>query len=270
MFNKSLSALVVSFLTVLGLLPGGKIKALDKLRFLGWLLLVLALSAAWLYNARHIIDMRLKVLTIDNLMIFTSTIIVYPINTVGLVLALSTASTRFPWLQTKYLPLPDCPFVFLLVAITFISWFRQNATSTALDQFHCKWEIATAVTEWSISAGLTLIATFVIGVCTAQYRVAIKKLSRTNIIADTIYNGEESFQAFKALKNFLSPLMFVLFVINSLIFVGYTYFVLSSKQWVMVSNFAPIFFGSFISMAYVCFVIERCFESFKSLLDILR
>ena len=270
MCSKSFSAAVVTFLTTLGLLPRGKSKFLDRLGVLVWVVIVVGLACAWLYVSREQTELRMNVLTIDNLMVLVTTMLVYPLNSVGTVLALASAGPQYPWIQSKHIPLPDCPVLFLFVVISFIWVFIANIISDHLLMFPTTFDKFIAVAEWNFSFTLTLISSFSIGICVAQFNKSNVQMGQTYTVAETIYYAEKNVAAFKALKCFVSPIMLVFFVVNSLIFVGYTYMTLSFKQWDAVPKFFPVYFFPVMSMVYVCVVIERCYGNFTSITDMLR
>lgn len=270
--GRSISSLVIRFLTLVGIIPAVTSKYLEMIRFFCWMSIVLIIAGAWLSVTGHQIEIRLRDLTIDSLMIMGATLLVYPLNTVGTILALSKVSSRYPSLIIcKSIPLPGCTILLGIVLASFIWVLSQNIPSSAPPHlFPGTLEKVIAILQWGLSTICTLTSTLTIAISVTDFKTKIDKLTTDSAITDLICAGVKNVETFRALKLCLSPVMFIHFTVNCSIFVGYSYLMLSLKQWSMVIEFYPIFFFALMCMVYVCVVVDNCFCYYKSTTDVLR
>ena len=267
MFDKSISSWFVSFLVMLGILPGGKSKRCDRIRFLFWLTISTVVSIGWIYIYKDYIEKLMNNLSIANLMKLSTSFLTPVWQMIGTVFALSTASKRYPWLvRDSKIPLPDCLFVFLIVTLSnvvYLPFAIDIQDKISLDTF----SKATSLTAYVLFAGKVYMSSIIIGICVAQLKRSIQKKEDLTSPSSAIHFGEKVLQEFKSLKWFLSPVMFVLFLVNSLNAIGDGYVILSYKE---VTTLVARLVVSFLTLGYVCLVVDSCFGEFKSVADKLR
>ena len=269
MFGKSPSAWFITLLSIIGILPGGRSRSLDNMRFLAWMIAVTSLSVIWIYTNKQQIGFLLNDLTIANLMTLTTSWLTYVFLMIGTVLALSTAFKRYPLLvKDNNIPAPDGLFLFMLVIMSNVWYWYTNINNKKqlLSMFSSTFSKVNAVAVWIFNAELTLVCAFVIGVCVAQFKGKMLRTENEKSLTRVILLGENNVKVFRSLKFFLSPIMFVVFVAHSLSVVGYSYLSLTFKAWETI----PFILFSSLNMAYVCVIIDGCYGTFKSSSDYLR
>ena len=265
MFGKSISAWFVSFLVMLGILPGGKSKVCDKIGFLVWLTISTALSFAFFYINKEYIEAYIKDISIASLMTLATSFLTQVVQMIGSVFTLSTVSKRYPLLVTdSKLPLPDCLLFFLIVTLSNIVYLPTAIEG--MERFKDIFTKATFFTVCVLFAETVYISSIIVGICVAQLKRSIHKKEDLTNPSAAIHFGEKVVQEFRSLKWFLSPVMFVLFLVNSLNVIGDGYFTLLYSNLILI----PRLVYSFLTLGYVCLVIDGCFGEFKSVADTLR
>ena len=265
MFGKSISAWFVSFLVMLGILPGGKSKVCDKIGFLVWLTISTALSFAFFYINKEYIEAYIKDISIASLMTLATSFLTQVVQMIGSVLTLSTVSKSYPFLVSdRKLPLPDCLLFFLIVTLSNIVYLPTTIEGMVL--YPDLLARVTFVMVCVLFAENVYISSIIIGICVAQLKIAIQSKEHLTNPSAAIYFGEKVVKEFRSLKQFLSPVMFVLFLVNSLNVIGDGYFTLLLSNLILI----PRLVYSFLTLGYVCLVIDGCFGEFKSVADTLR
>ena len=110
------------------------------------------------------------------------------------------------------------------------------------------------------------LSSVIIGICVAQLKRSIKEKEVLSSPLSAVHFGENVVKEFRLLKWFLSPVMFVLFLVNSLNVIGDGYLILSFSTMGPM----PRFVTSFLTLGYVCLVVHGCYGEFKSIADTLR
>ena len=269
MFHKSVSALFVAFLVMIGILPAGKSKCCDRISFLVWLTISTVVSIGWIYVFKDYIAILTKDLSIDNLFLLSTTFLTPIWQMIGTDLALSTASKRYPWLvRDGRIPLPDYVVLFLVVTLSnlvYLPVFIENPVNKFPGDMFSK---GTALTGDILFSGKVYISSIITGICVAQLKSSIQKKEDLTIPSAAIHFGEKVLKEFKSLKWFLSPLMFVLFLVNSLNAIGHGYFILAFPNLTTLLTLRLV--ASLLTLGYVCLVVDSCFGEFKSVADKLR
>jgi hypothetical protein len=260
-YGKSISAWCVSFLILIGLLPGGKSKYLDKARICIWIPLMTLTSFGWIYINTTDIEYRIDNLGIENLIVLVNVFASPIVEMIGSVLAYSTAWQRYPWLVSDdQIPPPDAPLLFALVILSNF-WMVPGMIKVTGTYSNVFAKIISELTTF-FWVELILVSTFLVGICTSQLKRNIQM--KTNIAG--IIFGENIVKEFRCLKSFLSPILFVHLLVNSLTVLFSAYMWLSYRFWTGV----PMMCFSFASMGYICFVVNRCYGAFQSLKENMR
>ena len=267
LFGKSISSWFVRFMILIGLLPGGKSKSLDAARLFIWIIIGALTTFGWIYVHRSLVELQLKDIIIQKLIMFISSFAAPGVQTIGTVVAFSTAWQRYPCLiREDKIPPPDAFWFFVIVILSNFWAFQPIVTTIRLKTYSNV--LATIV--FGITMGLfleiTMAGTFIVGVCIAQTKRNIQKKTHVKSLCEARIIGENIVKEFRCLKSFLSPLMFVHFLVGTLIVIANANMILTSKILGMV----PVFCYALLTMGYICFVANSCYEEFKSVTDILR
>ena len=266
MFGKTLSAWFVTFLIVLGILPGGKSKCCDWIGFLVWLTISTVVSIAWIYVTKDLMEDYFKNLSIARLIQLSTSYFTPICQIIGTVLALSTASKRYPWLvNDSKLPPPDCLVLFLIVTISNIVYVCLQPVTEG-KEFQDMFSKYTALMVYVLFAERVYISSIIVGLCVAQLKRSIQRKEDITSPYTAILFGEKIVNEFRSLKWFLSPVMFALFLVNSLNVIGDGYFILHMS----ILGLVPRLVSAFLTLGYVCLVIDGCFGEFKSVAETLR
>ena len=265
MFGKSITSWIVTFLVAIGILPGGKSKCRDRIGLLIWLIIVTAASVIWIFFMLS--NDNEPEFTVPGLMIFTTTYMTPALQMLGTILSLSTAWKKYPYLVSDdNLALPEMHWLFVLVTLVNMMMFC----------FFMEPSITQSTGLLYIMSGLSLLLysllsntfTFVIGVCVAQFHKNMERKKFLKDCKEVNLLGKDIITQFSSLKSFLSPVFFVVFLVNALIIIADLYHILpySSKAYYIL----PELIHSFLVILYVSLIMDGCYDEFKSLPDTLR
>ena len=264
LFGKSISAWLVGFLVLIGLLPGGKSKSLDKVRFAIWIVITASASFGWIYINKTRIEPLLNP-SIRNLILLTSAVAPQVIQMIASVVAFSTAWQRYPWLiRDDQMPPPDTLWYFALVLLSNF-WAVYLLTKYIFELTNVVAKVVFGA-AFLIYLEIILVITFIVGICIGQLQRNIRMKNNIKSLLSARIFGENIVKEFRCLKYFLSPVMFVHFLCNTLVVISQAYVCLTLKDLTS----APLWCYSLLTMGYICFVVSSCYEEFKSLTDILR
>ena len=203
--------------------------------------------------------------TILGLMVFTTSYITPVLLMFGTILTLSTAWKKYPCLvRDDYLSLPEMPWLFALVTLANISMictFAGPIVTLSNELLDILWGISLL-----LYCLLCITFTFVIGVCVAQFHKNMEKKEFLKDCKEAKLWGEDIIKQFSSLKSFLSPVLFVVFLVNALIIIADLYHVLAFKELKIL----PELINSFLVILYVSLIIDGCYDEFTSLPDTLR
>lgn len=270
MFGKSLSANLVALLVTIGILPGGKSRALDRAKLIFWIITVTVIVAYWQLGSSYLNfldDLVIQFNGVESLMEFVVFCILPTLRMLGTILAFSTAWTRYPNLLTdNKIPAPSMPW-FLPAVVMFIT----------IDQALAIWKQATWYQDIgklmpSLVGGMTyhtlnIISAFVIGVCVAKFKKNIQVKEDISDIVTANACGIKNVREMQALKHFLSPLLFILIITNGLGFIFRSYWAL--YKFPGFGHISGIIYRLLI-IAYVSIIIQSCFKEFKLKAKCLR
>lgn len=272
MYGKSITSWFVTALVFIGILPGGKSKWKDWIRFVVWLAIVTASGCLWFY-AQYLKHSKkgVKNLQILYLMKIASEYITPGLLMIGTVLALSTAWKRYPNLiKDIILPTPTKPLVLLLAVMSSI-WLVCIAIGAS--KFATPLDSIAKVVVLPLKTELSVISTAIIGICVAQFQKSLEGIKAvTNVMTACIF-GENIIMQLGSLKRFLSPLLFALLPVHTLNLTFYSYEVLTANSN-KLQHVGPVMalqiFTSALTVLYICLVLDDCFSAFKSLPKKLR
>ena len=262
MFGKSITSWFLNFLVAIGILPGGKSKCQDRIGLLVWIIIGTAVSIV--LTIGNIGSQGGPDFSVPGLMLFTTANVTTILIFFGTILALSTTWKKYPCLvRDDNLPLPAMPWLFLLVTLTNMGMIYNYIISSIQSS-----EILGTLT--SISLILVFVMGYllflVIGVCGSQFQKNMKRKNTLNDCKDANLFGEEIIQQFSSLKSFLSPLLFVVFLVNVMSVISLSYDILVNKIMSLIPELIPALLG----ILYVCQIMDGCYSEFKSLPQTLR
>ena len=272
MFSKA----IISLLVLLGLLPKGKSTAIDWLILLLWLALTAGLAGFHMFY----INISQAVYTFNNLtflrlMLFVSTEMMPSFLGIGSVISLSTSQKRYPYLyQVGMLKLPRHSLL-LLIALTSIGWMTYEETNYFANN-DTMFEFGVSAAWAIVNTALGSSSLFIVGLAAAIFQQETTKLNRLDIVEDVKLASsaaENLLHHHRSLLHFMSPLLFTLITAYTpLLMVGSYYLLVGSggAAGLPPKFMASVLSSSFLSMLYVCLVIDECSTSLATVTTNLR
>ena len=270
--NKMLSRLnatlwLVKILTLLGFIPDGKSKARVLSCFLFWIAVQLVISLLFFAEAidRHAnIKRKSGMITLDDAMLFFANYINSSLHHAGMIIGLT-----YPWristplmTSTAGLKAPVVAWPFLLI-IVFLQIFNLYSSMRILNYTA---SLCASVVNYCF---LSLVGLFVVGVYAAQMDEDPPE-DHMHCMKSALKVATEKIAKFKAIKCFLSPLLFVILSTNGTIVLAASYSLFSYDREDRLLMLLPPIMVASTNIIYVCYAANYCYMKYKSVIADLR
>ena len=248
---------LIQILALLHIIPNRKSRLADWLGCLIWLLTQVAMFSIYFYfdAKRVVLDLWIEDLSLKSTLFFLASPVRNAFHNFGIILALTN-----PWKR------------YSLGALD-IRFKARMLTNAVLQVLGVYFSLGTKRMEGIMSpiyisyTLLSMVALFIIGVSGGQ--VSNDNPEKIIDIQSAVHIVTSEISRFKALKCFLSPLLFVLLVTNGTTFFSFSYVMFTNPSADKVSVLLIILI-SLTNITYTCAVVDTCFEEYVSTAATLR
>ena len=258
MVYKSPISWIVSFLSLLRIIPRVKSSLLDKIGLFVWTSVFLALAVANIYVNLDLLKEYLdNKVSVYNLFSTASGFVVPYLQIIGVLPLLHYLVSAYDHiLQDPLLPYTKKSWLFIANALLCVT----TSLIIVVPESPMFTDFQSLVNKslYTILNSLHIISSFIIGVCTAQMTA---RLENIDLIWFSPDRTSEIIQEFRCLKAGLSPLLFFMFSTKCFVLIVTSLGLLTGQYYGAGATVAYIM----MDITYITFVVDQTYESFKDM-----
>ena len=260
--KRSITSWLVRILILLKLLPTGRSKLEDWCGFLFWMMSQISLTGLWFYQMGAGLAVQMaNNLSMAGIMKLLSSFLAPAFHNIGIVWILTKPKHKTSFIYSRYLKAPaSIPILLAIAALQGISIYSLFKIGV--------YQMIGSVISLAI---LSFLSVFVIGVFVSQSSLdnQIELLD----IRSAIQVAQLEISNLRDLKNFLSPLLFVVLASNGSIALANSYGLFTNRG-PNPGHILLVLLGFFVSASliiiYTCVTVNKCCLRYNALILTLR
>ena len=257
LFGRSITAWLVRILVLLKILPRGKSKLEDWCGFLFWLITQLAVTGVWIYQMGDRTGARVEKVSLAGLIQLVSVFINPIFHNIGIAWTLTKPWHKYDITNRRNLKAPETLPLLIVIA--------------AIQLFHVYLYLQTyrkrLILQIISMAILSLLSVLIIGILVSQAPIDDQ---------EPIFDSRSAIQVaqleisnLRDLKDFLSPLLFVVLTSNGIITLASSYKTLINSKPLM-SPWMVYVSTAILTIIYTCVTVNKCCLRYNSKILSLR
>ena len=263
MVVKTFWSLIVSFLSLVKIIPGGKSTVVDRIALFLWTAGSVALSVAYLIRSWNAIELLCNQISVINLFALSSGFIIPCLNMVAAYPALYYLVSAYPHIVSNSLPQLNWPWLFLVNMFFSIS----AALTVSLILYNVDpYNVEVKITHTIYAYSLMTISSFIVGISASQIKTKIDKYTTDCFIQDCAC-AAEILQEFQNLKKGMSPFLFLTFSSKCIHIISSLTLLLTKYPKLYIVIIAAY---HMMDLFYLTTVLDQTYSNFKAMTLKLR